>query len=152
MVLPVGTIAPNFSLSDHKGEQISLSEILKESPVALVFFPLAFSGICHGELCELRDNMNLFDDVKIRLFGVSVDSTHTLRAWAEQQNYDFSLLSDFWPHGEVAKNYDAFVPERGIANRSTVLISQDGKILASFETQPGEARQLSQYRDALAQL
>lgn len=152
LVLAAGTIAPEFSLIDHTGEQFVLSEALKESPVALVFFPLAFSGICHGELCELRDNIDLFADAKVRLCGVSVDSIHSLRTWAEQQHYDFSLLSDFWPHGEVAKLYDAFVPERGIANRSTVIIGQSGEIVASFETQPGEARQFTQYRAALAQL
>lgn len=149
MVLAAGTQAPNFTLSDQSGEELTLTELLAEGPVALVFFPLAFSGICTDELCELRDNLAIFADSRVRLVGVSVDSVHTLKAWAAQEGYEFSIVSDFWPHGAVAQAYDAFVSERGIATRATVIIGEDREILASFETSPGQARDFSAYRDAL---
>ena len=122
MVIQAGEIAPDFTLSDQHGEELTLSELVAEQPVALVFFPLAFSGICTGELCELRDNIQVFSDARVRLLGISVDSVHTLRAWATQEDYEFSILSDFWPHGAVAKEYGAFVGERGIATRATGLM------------------------------
>lgn len=152
MVLQVGTQAPNFTLSDQHGEELMLSELLAEGPVALVFFPLAFSGRCTNELCELRDNLAMFDDAGVRLLGISVDSVHALRVWGETEGYAFSLLSDFWPHGAVAREYGAFVEERGFATRATVVIGQDQRILASFETSPGEARDFSAYREAVAAL
>ena len=152
MVLQVGAIAPDFTLSDQYGEELTLSELVTEGPVALVFFPLAFSGKCTGELCELRDNIALFADSKVRLLGVSVDSVHALRAWATQEDYEFSILSDFWPHGEVARNFDAFVEARGIATRATVIVGAGRQVLASFETSPGEARDFALYQQAIAEL
>ena len=152
MVIQVGEVAPDFTLSNQHGEELTLSELVAEGPVALVFFPLAFSGICTGELCELRDNLAVFNDAKVRLVGVSVDSVFSLKVWAEQEGYEFSILSDFWPHGAVAREYGAFVEERGIATRATVSIGEDRKVLASFETSPGEARDFAAYREAVAAL
>ena len=152
MVIQVGEVAPDFTLSNQHGEELTLSELVAEGPVALVFFPLAFSGICTGELCELRDNLAVFNDAKVRLVGVSVDSVFSLKVWAEQEGYEFSILSDFWPHGAVARDFGAFVEERGIATRATVIIGEDRKVLASFETSPGEARDFAAYREAVAAL
>ncbi|GAA2843328.1 peroxiredoxin [Leucobacter komagatae] len=150
MVLAVGEVAPDFTLSDQHGEELTLSELVAEGPVALVFFPLAFSGICTGELCELRDNLQIFEDSKVRLVGISVDSVFALKAWAEVEGYEFSILSDFWPHGAVAKEYGVFIEERGIATRATLVIGEERKVLASFETAPGEARDFGAYREAIA--
>ena len=152
MVIQVGEVAPDFTLSNQHGEELTLSELVAEGPVALVFFPLAFSGICTGELCELRDNLAVFNDAKVRLIGVSVDSVFSLKVWAEQEGYEFSILSDFWPHGAVAREFGAFVEEKGIATRATVIIGDDRKVLASFETSPGEARDFAAYREAVAAL
>lgn len=150
MVVQAGETAPDFTLSDQNGEELTLSELIAERPVALVFFPLAFSGRCTGELCELRDNISAFSDARVRLIGISVDSVHSLRAWATQEDYEFSILSDFWPHGAVAREYGAFVEENGFATRATVLIGEGRKVLASFETSPGESRDFAAYRDALS--
>lgn len=149
-MLQVGAVAPDFTLSDQHGEELTLSELVAEGPVALVFFPLAFSGICTGELCELRDNLSVFSDSKVRLVGVSVDSVFTLQAWAKQEGYEFSILSDFWPHGAVAKEYGVFIEDGGIATRATLVIGQDRSVLASFETEPGQPRDFAAYREALA--
>jgi peroxiredoxin len=117
-----------------------------------VFFPLAFSSTCTTELCALRDNMTLFAADGIELIGISVDSKASLRAFAEAEGYDFTLLADFWPHGEVAKEYGVFIQEKGFANRATFLIDIDGVIRASFVTAPGEPRSLEDYTAALAEL
>ena len=150
MILEPGTVAPDFALPNQFGQVVALSDFRGASPVTLVFFPLAFSRTCQGELCELRDHLDLFAEAGSELVAISVDSKHALRAWAEEQGYDFPLLADFWPHGEVARAYGAFVEERGYANRATFVIDVDGVIRSSFATAPGEARTLEQYRAALA--
>jgi peroxiredoxin len=138
MALENDTRAPDFDLPNQFGEHVRLSDFAGKKPVALVFFPLAFSGTCTTELCSLRDNL-----------GISVDSKATLRAWAEREGYDFTLLADFWPHGDVAKEYGVFLDHKGFANRATFIIDTRGIIRASIITAPGEARSISEYRAAL---
>jgi peroxiredoxin len=150
MILGPGIVAPDFALPNQFGQTVRLGDFRGVSPVTLVFFPLAFSRTCEGELCELRDNIEIFADSGSELIAVSVDSKHALRAWAEEQRYEFTLLADFWPHGAVARAYGAFLEERGYADRATFVIDPDGVIRASFATAPGEARTLEQYRVALA--
>ena len=152
MALENDTQAPDFDLPNQFGEHIRLSEFRGKKPVALVFFPLAFSSTCTSELCELRDNLALFKDSGVELIGISVDSKASLRAWAEAEGYDFTLLADFWPHGDVAKEYGVFIEEKGFANRATFLIDIDGVIRASFITAPGQARSLEEYTAALRDL
>ena len=152
MALENDTLAPDFELLNQFGERIQLSRYRGEKSVALVFFPLAFSGLCSDELCELRDNLSLFRDAGVELIGISVDSRHTLRAWGDQEGYTFSLVADFWPHGAVAKEYGVFLDSKGFSNRATFLIDPSGIIRASFTTAPGEPRSLAAYRAALAEL
>lgn len=152
MALNVGDTAPDFELVSYTGEQLKLSDLLEKEAVALVFFPLAFSGICTGELCELQDNLKMFDDNGIQLVGISVDSKFALKAWAEKEGYDFPILADFWPHGAVAQKYGVFVEESGIANRATFVIGTDGIIRASIVTAPGQTRDFAAYREAVAAL
>jgi peroxiredoxin len=147
----VGALAPDFSLRDQYGQTVELSA-LRGTPVAIVFFPLAFTGTCTGELCELRDNLALFVDAGVRLLAVSVDSTATLRVFAEREGYEFTLLADFWPHGEVARRYGAFLEEKGFATRATIVVDAEGIVRAAFAVSPGEARPLAAYRAALADL
>lgn len=152
MALENDTQAPDFELINQYGQTVQLSQFRGEKSVALVFFPLAFSGVCSNELCELRDNLQLFEDSRVELIAISVDSRHTLRAWSEQEGYQFNLVADFWPHGGVAKEYGVFLEAKGFANRATFLIDPNGIIRASFITAPGEARQLGAYRAALEEL
>jgi peroxiredoxin len=149
MALENDTRAPDFELSDQYGQSVRLSEFTGSNPVMLVFFPLAFSGICTAELRELRDNLDMFRRTGTELVAISVDSKHALRAWAEQEGYEFPLLSDFWPHGQVAKEYGVFLEQPGYANRATFLIDAEGVIRASFITAPGEPRPLEAYRRTL---
>ena len=152
MALENDTLAPDFDLANQFGEHVRLSDFRGSKAVALMFFPLAFSQTCTGELCELRDNLALFADSNVELLAISVDSKSTLRAFATAENYDFTLLADFWPHGGVAKEYGVFLENKGYATRATFLIDSAGMIRASFISTPGEARALGAYRTALAEL
>ena len=152
MALEKDTTAPDFELPNQFGEHVRLHDFRGKKPVALVFFPLAFSSTCTTELCELRDNLALFKNNEVELIGISVDSKATLRAFAEEEGYDFTLLADFWPHGGVAKEYGVFLEHKGFANRATFLIDINGIIRASFITAPGEARSIAEYEAAVEEL
>jgi peroxiredoxin len=152
MTAGIGEPAPAFTLDNQFGESIELAALLASKPVALVFFPLAFTNTCTSELCELRDNLALFEDAGVHLVAISVNNKATLREFADREGYSFMLLGDFWPHGEVARRYGVFLEDRGIATRATFLIGQDGIIRDRVVNAPGEARDLSVYRDALARL
>ncbi len=138
-------------LPDTHGTPVSVAG-LRGVPVAVVFFPFAFSGTCTSELCELRDNLEDFEAVGVRLLAVSCDSQHTLRAWAEREGFGFDLLSDFWPHGAAARAYGVFDAERGLAGRGSFLIDADGIVRWSVVNPRGQARDLGDYRAALAAL
>ncbi len=148
----IGAPAPGFALKDQHGQTVRLADFAGRQNVALVFYPFAFSGICTGELCELRDNIGLFADANVQLVGVSCDPMHAQRAWAEAEKYEFPLLSDFWPHGEVAKAYGVFNDTIGFAIRGTFLVDTSGVLRWSIVNGPGEARPLSAYREAVAAL
>ncbi len=152
MPVEVGTPAPDVDLKDQHGAPVRLSDFRGERSVALVFYPFAFSGICTGELCELRDNLDVFEDAQVQLVGVSCDPMHAQRAWAEAEKYDFPLLSDFWPHGAVATAYGVFSETTGAAIRGTFLVDREGVLRWSVVNGPGEARPLSAYREAVASL
>jgi peroxiredoxin len=149
-VVDVGSKAPEFTLNDYNREKVSLSSLLGTSPVLLVFYPFAFSGICTGELCQLRDDLSSFEGVQV--VGVSVDTPFSLKVWAEQEGYTFPLLSDFWPHGAVASEYGVFNEKAGMANRGTFLIDRDGVVRFAEVNQPGEARDQQAWKKAIASL
>jgi mycoredoxin-dependent peroxiredoxin len=150
MSLEVGDQAPDFTLKDQNNQEWALSDFQGDRNVLVVFYPLAFSGICTGELDQLRDDLAEFADVQV--LAVSVDSVYTLKAWSDQQGYDFPLLSDFWPHGKVAQDYGVFNDEAGLANRGTFLVDIDGVIRFAEMNQPGEARDQTVWKQALAAL
>lgn len=149
-MVDVGSKAPEFTLKDYNNEKVSLSSLYAEKPVLLVFYPFAFSGICTGELCQLRDDFSSFEGVQV--VGVSVDTPFSLKVWAEQEGYQFPLLSDFWPHGEVAKAYGVFFEKAGMASRGTFLIDQEGVVRFAEVNQPGEARDQETWKKAIASL
>lgn len=147
----IGETAPEFELVNQYGEPVRLSA-LRGRNVVVVFYPFAFSGICTGELCEIRDNLSLFEDANATVLAVSVDSKFTLRAYAEKEGYGFDLLADFWPHGAVAEQYGVFDPLSGMAQRGTFIIDADGIIRYVVVNPRGQARDLDGYRSALAGL
>jgi peroxiredoxin len=152
MTLIIGDDAPNFSLVNQHGETVTLSDFAGKKPVVLVFYPLSFSGICTGELCELRDNFGTFERENVELLAISVDSKYVQKVFAEQEGYKFSVLADFWPHGAVARTYEVFLEEAGISNRATFVIDKAGKLAAKFVTAPGQPRSLQEYQKALESL
>lgn len=153
MALAPGTAAPDFELPDQNGEKVKLSDFQGQQAVALVFYPFTFTGICEGELCQLRDDHSQFTDAGVQVLAVSCDSKNSQKVWAEQQGYNFPVLSDFWPHGEVAQAYGVFNDALGCAIRATFVIGQDGTIVDAFETDSlGTAREADRYTEALAKL
>ncbi|MBA2472729.1 MAG: peroxiredoxin [Pseudonocardiaceae bacterium] len=150
MSLQVGDQAPDFTLNDQNNQERTLSEFRGDRNVLVVFYPLAFSGICTGELDQLRDDLAEFADVQV--LAVSVDSVYTLKAWSNQQGYDFPLLADFWPHGKVAQDYGVFNDKAGIANRGTYLVDTHGVIRFAEMNGPGEPRDQTVWKQALAAL
>jgi peroxiredoxin len=152
MSLLIGDLAPDFTLPNQFGEDVTLSQFRGVKPVVLVFYPLSFSGICTGELCEIRDNFARFESNEVELLAISVDSKYVQKVFAEHEGYKFSVLADFWPHGQVAKDYGVFLEEHGISNRATFVIDEDGVLVSKFVTAPGQARSLDEYDRALATL
>lgn len=152
MPIEVGSIAPNFTLKDYNKQEVTLSSFAGDKPVLLVFYPFAFSGVCQSELCQLRDEFDEYDGNSVRVLGISVDTTFSLKVWAEQQGYQFPLLSDFWPHGTVAQAYGVFNEEAGMANRGTFLIDTEGVVRFAEVNQPGEARDQQAWKKAVAEL
>lgn len=151
MTLEIGAPAPDFTLRNQHGEDVSLSG-LRGRPVAIVFYPFAFSGICTGELCEIRDHLDAFAGGDVEVLAISCDHMFSQRAFADAEGYGFSLLSDFWPHGEVSRAYGIFDEDAGAPERGTYLVDAEGVLRWKVEHPIGQARDFEAYRTALAQL
>ena len=152
MAVEVGQSAPDFELKGTDGETHKLSDHRGNDNVVLVFYPFTFTGVCQGELCSLRDDISRFEAANAQVFGVSCDSTHAQKKWAEEQGFNFPLLSDFWPHGEVAQAYGVFNDKRGMAVRGTFLVDKAGIVRFSEVNQPGDAREQEGWKKAVAAL
>lgn len=153
MSVEIGQQAPDFSLKDQDGKTVSLSAMRGDKAVALVFYPFTFTGVCEGELCQLRDDISDFEGAGVQVLAVSCDSPFAQKQWAEQKGYTFPVLSDFWPHGEVAKAYGVFNDAVGCANRGTFLIDKRGTVVDAFATDNlGTPREQARYTEAIAKL
>jgi mycoredoxin-dependent peroxiredoxin len=150
MPIDVGAEAPDFTLKDQNNQEVRLAGFRGRKAVLLVFYPLAFSGTCQGELTWLRD-ADLPGDL-VQLLTVSVDSVYSHKVWADREGFDFPLLADFWPHGGVARAYGVFNETAGFANRGTFLIDSDGVVRFAEMIGPGESRDEKAWRSALASL
>jgi glutaredoxin-dependent peroxiredoxin len=134
MPLEVEDIAPDFTLKDKDSNDFSLSDF-KDKNIVLLFFPFANSSVCTREMCSIRDDMKKYEKLNADIIGISVDSPYALRMFAEKNNLEFTLLSDF--NKEVSKQYDSlyeiFSPGKydyiGVSKRSAFVIGKDGKIL-----------------------
>ncbi len=153
MSVEIGQEAPDFELKDQAGNAVSLSSLRGEKAVALVFYPFTFTGVCEGELCQLRDDISDFEAAGVQVLAVSCDSRFAQQQWAEQKGYTFPVLSDFWPHGAVAKAYGVFNEALGCANRATFLLDKQGVIVDTFATDNlGTPREKTRYEQAIAKL
>jgi mycoredoxin-dependent peroxiredoxin len=150
MAPQVGSEAPDFTLRDQNNEEVTLSSFQGQRNVLVVFYPFAFSGICTGELCAVRDDIGSFQNDDVQVLGISVDHPFALKAWSQAENYNFPLLSDFWPHGAVAKAYGVLEESRGMAVRGTFLVDKTGVVRFAEVNAPGEARDQEAWKKALA--
>ncbi|MBW0088429.1 peroxiredoxin [Pseudonocardia sp. KRD-184] len=150
MAPEVGTEAPDFTLKNQNNEEVTLSSFRGAKSVLVVFYPFAFSGICTGELCAVRDDLASFQNDDVQVLAVSVDHAFTLKAWADAQGYEFPLLADFWPHGKVAQEYGVFNDAAGFSLRGTFLVDKTGVVRFAEVNGPGEARDQDAWKKALA--
>jgi len=148
----VGQLAPDFSLVNQYGQQVTLSQFRGAKNVVVMFYPAAFTGICTSELCTLRDRTPELEGDDTVVLGVSCDRVPSLKIFATQEGIDYSLLSDFWPHGDVARAYGVFLDSHGIATRATFLVDKEGVVRWSVVNGPGEARDIDEITAAVAAL
>ncbi|MFE3845798.1 redoxin domain-containing protein [Thermoplasmatota archaeon] len=119
----------NFVLKDHNKEEFKLSDY-KGKKILLSFHPLAWTGICAEQMKSLEKNFEIFKELNTIAFGVNIDSIPSKNAWAKSLNIkNTSLLSDFWPHGEVAKLYHIFREKEGFSERANIIINENQKII-----------------------
>ncbi|MFE2046896.1 MULTISPECIES: peroxiredoxin [unclassified Streptomyces] len=152
MAIQVGDKAPDFELKDNHGATVRLSDFRGRRNVVLLFYPFAFTGVCTGELCEVRDNLPQFSDRDTQVLAVSNDSIHTLRVFSEQERLEYPLLSDFWPHGNVSRAYGVFDEDKGCAVRGTFIIDREGVVRWTVRNGLPDARDLTEYVKALDSL
>jgi len=152
VTLETGRPAPDFALKSQHGEDITLASYRGRRAVVVMFYPFAFSSICTGELAEVRDHLPEFDNDDVALLAVSCDPMFAVRAFADAEGFTFPLLSDFWPHGEVARRYGVFDAERGCALRGTFVLDASGILRWKVENGFPDARELEAVKRALTQL
>jgi peroxiredoxin (alkyl hydroperoxide reductase subunit C) len=150
-VISAGREAPDFTLKDQNGQPVTLSA-LRGKNVLLVFFPLAFTGICQGELDEIKANPSRYVNDHTETLAISVGPPPTHKVWATQSSFTFPVLSDFWPHGAVAQAYGVFNDDTGFPNRGTFVVDRAGVIRFAEMKGPGEVRNQALWVDALAAL
>ncbi|HVH94638.1 MAG TPA: peroxiredoxin [Nocardioidaceae bacterium] len=150
MRLDIGTPAPDFTLRDQHGQSIQLSSYRAGKAVVVMFYPFAFSSVCTGELCEVRDSLPSFESDAVQVLAISCDPVYALRVFAERDGLTFPLLSDFWPHGATARAYGVFNEDRGCAERSTYVVDREGLVRWSVHNAMPQARDLREQAAALA--
>ena len=152
MPLSVGDQAPDFDLKDQHGQAVRLSELRGRKAVLIVFYPWAFSGVCGGELHAMQKDLDQLVSDDVEVVAISTDSMYALRSFADQEGFTFPMLSDFWPHGSVAQAYGVLHDGIGIALRGTFLVDRDGVIRWSVLHGIPDARDIEDYKRAIAAL
>jgi peroxiredoxin len=128
-MIKVGTKAPDFALKDQNGKTVKLSGLVGKK-VLLSFRPLAWTAVCHDQMRSLEENHAHFDELNAVALGIGVDSAPSNKAWAESMGIkNTKLLSDFWPHGAVAKAYGILRENDGFSERANILIDDKGKVI-----------------------
>ena len=152
MTPEIGQEAPDFTLRDQHGRQVSLTSFRGEKAVVVMFYPYAFSRVCTSELCAVRDDLPTFESEDVQLLAVSCDPMFSLRAFAEQDKLTFPLLSDFWPHGGTARAYGVFNQDRGCTDRSTFIIDKQGVLRWLVHNEMPAPRDLYEQARVLAEV
>lgn len=147
--------AANFTLSDSNNDNVTLSDFQGDKNVVLLFFPLAFSGVCTKELCSTRDNLKIYNSLDAEVLGISIDSFFTLKAFKESNNLNFTLLSDF--NKEVSAKYEVLYDDyfgmKGVSKRAVFVIDKEGNIIHSEVLEDsGKLPDLTKVQEVLAGL
>ena len=148
--LQIGGPAPDFTLRDQFGQDVTLSSYRGRKAVVLFFYPYAFSGVCTGEMAGIRDRLAEFMTFETEALAISCDPMFALRAFADSDGLNFPLLSDFWPHGEVCRAYDVFDEMHGAARRSSYVVDKDGVVRWAVHNALAEGRDLDEHLRELA--
>jgi mycoredoxin-dependent peroxiredoxin len=151
-MLEVGDTAPDFTLKDQHNGEVTLASFKGNQAVVLLFYPATFTGVCRGELRAVQDDLATFQNDKVQVLAVSVDSPFSNKVWAEQEGFTFPILSDFWPHGAVAQAYGVFNDVVGRATRGTFVIDREGVVRWVVVNAIPDARDHSEYATVLATL
>ena len=143
--LQIGGPAPDFTLRDQFGADVTLSDFHGKKAVAIFFFPFAFSGVCTGEMSGLRDRLDEFVTFDTEVLAISCDAMFAMRQFADTDRLNFPVLSDFWPHGEVAKAYDVFNDGTGAPRRSSYIIDKSGVVRWAVHNANADGRDLDEH-------
>lgn len=145
----IGQRAPDFNLRDIDGEFVSLDDLGGRKSL-VVFIPFPFTGTCEGELCAIRDRRGELGELDTNVVAITTDTVPSNRVWSEQNDFGFPVLSDFWPHGEVARAYGTFDERIGAATRTTYVLDEEGVVRQIVATDSlREARSFDAYVAAL---
>lgn len=150
--LLLGDAAPDFTLRDQFGQDVTLSSFRGSKAVAILFYPYAFSGVCTGEMAAIRQRLDEFITFDTDVLAISCDPMFSLRAFADADGLNFPLLSDFWPHGEVSRAYDVFDERTGAPRRSSYIVDKDGLLRWAVHNAMPEGRDLDEHLRQLAAL
>lgn len=126
--IALGGPAPDFTLRDQFGQDVTLSSFVARKAVLLVFYPYAFSNVCTGEMALIRGRLDEFMTFDSEVLAISCDPVHALRAFADHDGLNFPLLSDFWPHGAVSRTYGVFDEVKGRPRRSSYVVDKHGRV------------------------
>lgn len=125
MPAEIGRPAPHFELVDQSKQPVSLADF-RGNKTMIVFIPFPFTGICDAEGCALRDGLGQLEAMDANVVVITAHAAQTNAKWAADNDFTFPILSDYWPHGEVARAYGAFNEDVGAATRSTYILDADG--------------------------
>jgi len=150
--LRVGDKAKEFSLSDQNGNEFKLSDF-KGKRVLLSFHPLAWTSVCSEQMKSLERTQGTFNSLNTIAVGLSVDTVPSKKAWAASLSIKITrLLSDFWPHGKIAKSYGIFRKEDGISQRVNIIINENQKIVFFKIYKPGQLPDIKEIVDELRKM
>ena len=149
MSAAVGTVAPAFELRDQSKSFVS-SESLRGRKALVVFIPFPFTGTCEGEMCVIRDHLHRLEELNAGVVVITCDTVPANAKWSSDNDFNFPVLSDFWPHGATTKAYGAFNETTGSANRYSFVLDAEGTIREIINTDSlGTAREFDRYVEAL---
>ncbi|MEO5665480.1 MAG: peroxiredoxin [Nocardioides sp.] len=150
--LQLGGPAPDFTLRDQFGQDVTLSSYRGTKAVVILFYPYAFSGVCTGEMAGIRERLDEFMTFDTEVLAISCDPVYSLRAFADAEGLNFPLLSDFWPHGKIAQDFEVFDDVKGTPRRSSYVIDRDGMLAWAVHNANPEGRDLDEHLTQLRAL